>query len=187
MECIKYSEEELFTFAMQNTLNLDLIKILVKDFGLNVNWRHERFYDTLLYQALKGSDISVAEYLISQGACVNASLGGYPKKPSDHGDYSILDVAAGFNSLEKVGGAKWLVNHGAISFEKLPIPNNKKKEIIQKIDETTPARNDKYITITRAQAKLSVMEAPDDVYKKLQEFVDSCKLVDINVSPKVNR
>ena len=185
MECIKYSEEQILVFALQNSQNVELLEILINDFGLNVNWRTERFYDTLLYQSLKGSNERAAEFLISKGACINASLGGYPKKDTDHGPYSILDVASGFNSISEVGGRKWLVDRGAVSYEKLP--KEIKTQFIEKMDKTTVAKRDKYITKSYDQAKLSIAQSPDYAYEQLKDFVSGCSRVEIDVSNELRR
>ena len=155
----------------KNTLDRELLEVLIRDFGLDVNWRSANFYDTLLYQALKG-DIDSARYLISKGACVNASLGGYPDDAKSHGYLSLLDVTSGFHTLNKVGGSAWLRQFGAISFENLP--DDKKQEVIETVDFTREASDEKYIYRNLDQVKLIVLTAPQSVQQKLKDFVASC-------------
>ena len=128
IKCFRYSEDDLFRLAFDYANEPELLEVLINEFGLNVNWRAKDYYDTLLYSSLKGSDTVAARYLISKGACVNCSLGGYPKAPNDHGNFSLYDIVDGFYSLSKVGGNAWLKQFGAISFEKLP--DDKKKRVI---------------------------------------------------------
>lgn len=176
MSCIRYTEEDLFTFAFRNGNDKELLEILIKDFGLDVNWRKHNFYDTLLYQAFK-IDLDLAKYLISKGACVNASLGGYPENENSHGYMSILDVVSGFRSLDGVGN-EWLKQLGAISFENLP--EDQKEKVIKAVDFTKQASDEKYLYRTAEQAKLSVMLAPEKVQEKLKGFLSCCEIVTVD-------
>ena len=173
MSYIKYSEEDLFDFAFRNCGDVELLDVLIKDFGLDVNWRSKSFYDTLLYQALK-QDLSAAKFLISKGACVNCSLGGYPTDESSRGYLSLLDVASGFYTLRDVGGGEYLKQLGAISFENLP--EDKKKQMVESVDFTRQASEGKYLYRAKEQVQLSVMTLPDRVKEKLKRFVSSCKI-----------
>lgn len=181
MEVVRYTEAQLFNFAFAHERNLELLDVLISDFGLNVNWRKANFYDTLLYQSLK-MDLKIAKYLISKGACVNASLGGYPTDENSHGNLSILDVTGDFMSLKDVGGANWLKQFGAISFEKLPA--DKKDKIIATIDFTTEASSTTYISRTVDQVKLSQMSLSEKSRKSLDEFISNCRVETINTIKK---
>lgn len=184
MDCIKYSEEDLFKFAFNNCKNIELLKILIRDFGLDVNWRSKGFYDTLLYQALKVSAES-AKFLISYGACINASLGGYPNNENSHGYLSILDVASNFQSIKKLGGAKWLKQFGAVSFEN--IPEDVKEQVISTIDFTKQARGDKYIYRTLDQLRLTLQMVPEDLKEQLKCLLFDCELCTIKDLEKENK
>ena len=185
MDCIRYSERELFKLAFQNSNNVELLEILIKDFGLDVNWRSRDFFDTILYQSLKGSDTKAAEFLISKGACINASLGGYPRNNTDHGYMSILDAASGFYSLQTVGGGQWLRDRGAISYEK--IPTDKKQAIIKVLDKTRVADNEKYITRAYDQARLSISQCPEEAYDILDNFVRNCQIVTVDIPQGIRK
>lgn len=168
MEFIIYTEEDLFRFAFKHGTDKELLEILIKDFGLDVNWRKKRFYDTLLYQALKLNNLDVVEFLISKGACVNCSLGGYPSSEDSHGNLSLLDVVEDVPSLRGkcIDRLKQL---GAISFENLP------EDKIKAADLTRQASDEKYIYRTVDQVKLIIMLAPSKVQEKLKSFISSCK------------
>ena len=181
MKVVRYTEAQLFNFAFANERNLELLDILISDFGLNVNWRKANFYDTLLYQALK-IDIKTAKYLISKGACVNASLGGYPTDENSHGNLSILDVAGDFMSLKDVGGSNWLKQFGAISFEKLP--KDKKDKIITTVDFTQEASSTTYISRTVDQIELTKMSLSEKSRNILDEFISNCRVETINTTKK---
>lgn len=185
MNCYKFSEEELFSYAFHHASNVEILDVLIREFGLDVNWRGERFYDTLLYQALKSSDLSAAEFLISKGACINCSLGGYPRSPEDHGPMSLVDVVGGFYSLRNVGGADWLKKQGAVSFERLPETN--KDKVIASVDRTKQARDDVYVYRTKDQVDLILSMAPEMVREELSLFATSGKLVEVDVNKPFNR
>lgn len=171
MKVIKYSEAELFSFAFKNAGDKELLEILIKDFGLDVNWRDINFYDTLLYQSLK-ENLDAAKFLISKGACVNASLGGYPENDNSHGYMSILDAAQGFYTIKEAGGPSFLKQFGAISF--LNLPEEKKQQIIETVDFTKEASDGRNICRSSEQVKLSVMMAPEKVKQKLIGFINGC-------------
>ena len=118
MKYIKYSEADLFHFAFVNIKNTELLDVLVKDVGVDVNWRSKSYYDTLLYQAHK-YNVEGANLLISKGACLNASLGGYPTSPDSRGYMSLYDAVCDWHQVDSYA----LSSMGAISFINLvPIP-----------------------------------------------------------------
>jgi hypothetical protein len=181
MKVVRYSEEELFRFAFSNIRNLELLEVLIRDYGLDVNWRSSNFYDTLLYQAFK-HNIATAKFLISKGACVNASLGGYPSDEHSHGKSSLLDIVNDFVSLKEVGGPNWLRQFGAISFENLP--DNKKEQIIATIDFTKQASSTKYLTRSLEQVKISQASLSQKSCKELNKFIENCRLEEISITSK---
>lgn len=177
MSVIRYSEEDLFNFAFKNTSDIELLDILIREFGLDINWRGSQFYDTLLYQSFK-TNVNSAKYLISKGACVNASLGGYPVDKNSHGYMSIMDAVKEFNSLNEAGGVNWLKKYGAVSFENLTGEN--KDKIIKALDFTKQADDNRYVYRTVEQIKLSAMNASLEVKNKLESFVSNCPIMTID-------
>ena len=182
MDFIKYSEHDLFSFAFKNVADKELLEVLIKDFGLDVNWRGPNFYDTLLYQSLK-ENLDSAKFLISKGACVNASLGGYPQNADSHGYMSIFDAAKSFKTVQQAGGPGFLRLFGAMSFESLP--EDKKEEVIKTVDFTKEASDERYIYRSPEQVKLAVMNAPESVREKLMSFINSCDIEKVN-EPKLD-
>ena len=167
MKCIKYSEEELFHFAYHNVQNPELLDVLIRDFGLDVNWRSKDFYDTLLYNAFK-INVESANFLISKGACLNASLGGYPTGPDSHGYMSLYDAVCDWHQVDSA----YLQSLGAKSF--LSLPENFKEEIIKTLDTTTEARKDAFLSRSPDQFEISASTISEETAKQLKEFKNSC-------------
>ena len=177
MICYKYSEEDLLSIAMKNLhmvkflQDKELLEVLIRDFGLNVNLRSDRFYNTLLYESLKTHDESLIEFFISKGACVNASLNGYPKeneKEQSYGDMSILDCNCDNYELIK--------KHGGISFAKLP--KETKEETIKLLDCTKVASKEKNIVRTKGQIELILQMVSEETKKMLLNFLYKCEEID---------
>ena len=206
MNYVNYSQRDLFNLALRNIDNIDLLKVLVENFRLDVNQHNNLFYDTLLYQAVKNNNEQVAKYLIEKGACVNAKLGGYPNsKTENKHNQTILEVVG-----ENSNMADLLIENGAISFADLNTPkanqiyqkfyemhqdlcdlsnftymsNEEKNAFIKDtVDYTHEASADKNEKITLEE--LNEIDAPQNVIEDIKKFINShCEKVNEQTNNK---